>query len=147
MRETALFGLYGGQIGCTDGRFVYLRAPDHPEYPKYEYTLMPTCHTAARRAFMPEAMLRQAELHKGFSFTKGMPVLKLKNEKNVSQSHYETALYDLAQDPDQKAPILDPTVWQRMEQQMQALMRQNDCPEEVFARYFGLAPERDTENR
>ena len=98
---------------------------------------MPTCHTAARRAFMPDAMLRGAELSRGFSFTKGMPVLKLKNEKDVSQSHYPTVLYDLARDPAEAAPVEDAGVQARMEAAMQALMRRNDCPEEVFRRYFG----------
>lgn len=137
VRQAALFGLYGGQIGCTDGRFVYLRSPDCPEKSKYEYTLMPTCHTAARRAFMQEKMLRGATLHGGFSFTKGMPVLKLKNEKDVSQSHYPTALYDLARDPGEETPLEDPDTRWRMERTMMGLMGQNDCPEEVFERYFG----------
>ena len=82
-------------------------------------------------------MLRGAELSRGFSFTKGMPVLKLKNEKDVSQSHYPTVLYDLARDPAEAAPVEDAGVQARMEAAMQALMRRNDCPEEVFHRYFG----------
>ena len=86
---------------------------------------------------MPEDMLRGATLHGGFSFTKGMPVLKLKNEKNVSRSHYSTALYDLTRDPGEETPLEDPDTRWRMERTMMGLMGKNDCPEEVFERYFG----------
>ena len=82
-------------------------------------------------------MLRGATLHGGFSFTKGMPVLKLKNEKDVSQSHYPTALYDLTRDPGEENPLEDPDIRRQMEETMMLLMHQNDCPEEVFERYFG----------
>lgn len=141
VRTAALFGLYGGQIGCTDGEWVYLRSPDHPETPKYEYTLMPTCHTAARRAFLPEEQLRGAVLAPPFSFTKGMPLLKLKNEKDISQSHYPTALYCLLRDPEQREPVTDQAQANRLEEEMKSLMVQNDCPQEVFLRYFGEIPE------
>lgn len=98
---------------------------------------MPTCHTAARRPLCRMPCCGGRELSRGFSFTKGMPVLKLKNEKDVSQSHYPTVLYDLARDPAEAAPVEDAGVQARMEAAMQALMRRNDCPEEVFHRYFG----------
>lgn len=138
VRDAALFGLYGGQIGCTDGSWVYLRSPDHPDAPKYEYTLMPTCHTAKRRAFMSDEQLRSAELAAPFPFTKGMPLLKLRNRKDPSQAHYPTALYCLTQDPDQQTPVTDASQTARMEQLMKDLMAQNDCPREVFFRYFGI---------
>lgn len=139
VRQAALFGLYGGQIGCTDGQWVYLRSPDHPERPKYEYTLMPTCHTASRRAFLPDAQLRGAVLVPPFPFTKGMPLLRLKNEKDISQTHYPTALYCLSRDPGQCFTVEEPAQAARMEEQMQSLMRQTDCPQEVFLRYFEAA--------
>lgn len=34
VRETALFGLYGGQIGCTDGRFCVPAGSKSPGIPK-----------------------------------------------------------------------------------------------------------------
>jgi len=137
VRETALFGLYGAQIGCTDGTWVYLRSPNHPEAPKYEYTLMPTCHNTARRAFLPDEQLRSAVLAPPFSFTKGMPLLKLENRKDPSQAHYPTVLYCLEQDPQQRHPAADAAQAARMEERMKACMAANDCPEEVFYRYFG----------
>lgn len=137
VRDAALFGIYGGQICCTDGEWVYLCSPDHPEAPKYEYTLMPTCHTANRRAFMSDEQLCSAELTAPFSFTKQMPLLKLKNQKVPSQAHYSTALYCVAQDPEQHNPVVDTAQASRMERLMKELMAQNDCPPEVFLRYFG----------
>lgn len=137
VRDAALFGLYGGQVCCTDGQWVYLRSPEHPEAPKYEYTLMPTCHTAARRGFMPDEQLCSASLAEPFSFTKGMPVLKLENRKDPSQAHYPTALYDLTRDPGQQEPAADPVQTARMERLLKKLMMENDCPPEVFYRCFG----------
>lgn len=136
VRKYALFGLYGGQIGCTDGRWVYLRSPDAPEKPKYEYTLMPTTHTAARNGFMPGDEIRSAVLCPPMAFTKGMPLLKLKNTKRIGQGYYPSELYDLWDDPQQVTPVVDPKQVREMEDAMVALMRQTDCPAEVFERYF-----------
>ena len=98
---------------------------------------MPTCHTAKRRAFMSDEQLRGAELTAPFSFTKGMPLLKLKNQKESSQAHYPTLLYCMAQDPEQHNPVADAVQASRMERLMKVLMEQSDCPPEVFLRYFG----------
>ena len=67
-----------------------------------------------------------------------MPLLKLRNRKDLSQAHYPTALYCLTQDPDQQTPVTDASQTARMEQLMKDLMAQNDCPREVFFRYFGI---------
>ena len=48
VREAALYGLHGGHVNITDGRYTYMRAPAKPENtPLYNYTLMPT-HMRAR---------------------------------------------------------------------------------------------------
>lgn len=136
VREGALFGLYGGQVCCTDGEWTYLRSPDDPEAPKYEYTLMPTTHTASRRAFMSDVQIRSATLTKPFSFTKGMPVLKIKNRKIPSQTNYPTMLFheDLESRTQQK--VEDTVQVKRMEQLLIHMMEESDCPDEVFDRYF-----------
>lgn len=137
VRDGALFGLYGGQICCTDGNWTYLRSPNHPKAPKYEYTLMPTTHTASRRAFMSDEQLRTAELAAPFSFTKGMPVLKLENKKNPSQASYPTLL--MREDLEHRSQQVyeDSKVALSMEKLMKHLMQENDCPAEVWERYFG----------
>ncbi len=136
VRNAALFGLYGGQVCCTDGEWTYLRSPDNPQAPKYEYTLMPTTHTASRRAFMTDDQLRSATLAEPFSFTKGMPVLKLENHKNPSQASYPTMLFheDLKNRTQNQRE--DSVQAARMEKILRQLMEENDCPSEVFNRYF-----------
>ena len=43
VREAGLFGIFGGHVNVTDGRWVYLRAPaEAGNSPLVEYTLMPT---------------------------------------------------------------------------------------------------------
>lgn len=77
LRRAALFGIHGGQVGCTDGRYVYLRSPASPENrPLNEYTLMPTRHGTAR-AFIPECELAAATLAEPFSFSGGCPLLRI----------------------------------------------------------------------
>ncbi len=134
IRQAALFGIYGGQINCTDGRYVYMRSPVRREEPIYQYTLMPTGH-GGRNAFLDRAELRQMTLCEGFSFTKGIPVMKIPYNREVSQIRYETMLFDLEQDPNQEYPIRDEEAEQRLKELMTARMRANDCPEEIFVRY------------
>ena len=88
---------------------------------------------------MSDEQLCSAELTAPFSFTKQMPLLKLKNQKVPSQAHYSTALYCVAQDPEQHNPVVDTAQASRMERLMKELMAQNDCPPEVFLRYFGAS--------
>ena len=43
VREAALYGIHGGHVNCTDGRYVYMRGIEGEENkPLYQYTLMPT---------------------------------------------------------------------------------------------------------
>lgn len=42
VRQAAIFGLHGGHVNVTDGRYVYMRAPvSEDNTPLYNYTLMP----------------------------------------------------------------------------------------------------------
>ena len=44
IRDVALFGLFGGQLNATDGRYVYMKSPVDWDEPIYQYTLMPMRH-------------------------------------------------------------------------------------------------------
>lgn len=138
-REAALFGLFGGHVNCTDGRYVYMRGPVGDNAPLYEYTLMPTQHGAGR-AFVPNEMLATAELAEPFSFTKGLKTLKLNAGMKSGytghnrQVQFPTALYDLQNDPLQEHPIEDSEIEERMIQLMVKLMRENDAPPEQYER-------------
>ena len=137
VRQSAMFGLYGGQICCTDGSWTYLHSPVQPQAEKFEYTLMPMTHTAGRRAFMPDEQLRSAQLVQPFSFTKGMPVLKLENHKNPSQAAYPSMLFREHLEERTQEQVEDLGQTQRMQKLLHTLMEENECPREVFTRYFG----------
>ncbi len=68
VREAALFGMHGGHVNCTDGRYVYMRAPaSSTGQPLYNYTLLPT---HMRNQFGVDEP-QDIELAVPFSFTKG----------------------------------------------------------------------------
>jgi arylsulfatase A-like enzyme len=144
LRRGALFGYFGGAVNVTDGHYTYHRFPPDPRSQElYQYTLMPT-HIWER--FTPEE-LAGASLTGSFKFTKGVPVLKVPViERSPMFDNYgpgallesETRLYDLADDPGQKHPIMAPEVERTMVSLMRDLMHANDAPPEAFAR-IGLA--------
>lgn len=143
-REAVVFGYFGGQVNLTDGRYTYHRAPEDLMGPGlYQYTLMPT-HIMS--FFSPEE-LALAELAPPFSFTQGMPVLKIPAiPASPMNRHYgpgglietDTRLYDLEADPGQLVNLQTPEIEAKLAQQMAALMQANDAPPEAFIR-LGLS--------
>jgi arylsulfatase A-like enzyme len=137
VREAALFGVHGGHVNVTDGRYVYMRAPANPENkPLYEYTLMPT-HIRSR--FSVDE-LRTAELAEPFAFTKGVRPLKIEARPWIKAHPFGTLLFDLEADPRQEHPLQDPQVEARMIRLLIGLMVDNDAPAEQFER-LGLVGE------
>jgi len=131
VRAAGLFGIHGGHVNCTDGRYVYMRAPANPDNaPLYEYTLMPT---HMRRTFGVDE-LQDLQLQEPFAFTKGCRTLKIKGRSWVNPHQFGTLLFDLETDPQQDHPIQDPAAEERMIQLMAELMRENDAPPEQFER-------------
>lgn len=133
IREAALFGIHGGQISCTDGRYVYLRAPNPENTPLYQYTLMPTRH-GGRRSFFDSEELMTMQKHPPFSFTKGLPVMRTQSRAENGQYRYPTQLFDLKNDPQQMHPISDPDIEARMCRFMKQCMEENDAPAEQYER-------------
>jgi len=137
VREAALFGVHGGHVNVTDGRYVYMRAPARPENePLFEYTLMPT-HIRSR--FSVEE-LKTAALVEPFSFTKGLSVLRTKAQPWIEVYPFGTLLFDLETDPGQEHPLDNPEVEAMMIEHMIRLMVANDAPPEQFER-LGLVKE------
>ena len=135
VKQAAIYGIHGGHVNCTDGRYVYMRAPVSPDnQPLYNYTLMP-CHMRNR---FSKKELEGAELVKGGAYAGGLPVLKIPSygipELEFSAYAFGTMLFDLERDPQQLTPIRDAVTEQRMLRLMEEAMRQNDCPEEQYAR-------------
>lgn len=133
VREAGLYGIHGGQICCTDGRYTYLRSPVETNKPLYQYTLMPTRH-GGRRAFFVDEELKTMEISKPFSFTKGLPLMKTESHCFNNQYKYETMLFDTKTDPLQLHPLNDKEQEERMEKLMIKLMKENDAPKEQFIR-------------
>ena len=142
IREAGLFGLFGGHVNCTDGRYVYMRGPKDKNEPLNEYALMPTEHGCGR-AFFPNELLASAELADPFPFTKGLKTVKynatLRNtHAGNKQIEFPTVLYDLQNDPNQEVPIENPQIEARMEKLLIRCMIDNHAPEEQFLR-LGLS--------
>jgi arylsulfatase A-like enzyme len=140
-RAVGIFGMFGGPIGATDGRYAYyLYPPDLYADGLHEYTLMPT-HI---RSMMSGAELGTAELVRDFGFTKDMPVMRIdalrdsRRIPNVDRRVFEnlgTQLFDLAADPGQVAPITDPAVEARLRAGIVEVLAAHDAPHELYARY------------
>lgn len=129
--EAVLFGIHGGHVNVTDGRYVYMRAPVSPDNsPLYEYTLMPT---RMRRLFTGEELADTTLVH-SFSFTKGMPLLKTMAQAWTRAHDFGHLLFDLATDPHQEHPLQDDAVEERMIGLMVARMKANDAPPEQYTR-------------
>ncbi|HZG85420.1 sulfatase [Paenibacillus sp.] len=130
-REAVLFGIHGGHVNVTDGRYVYMRAPvSKDNKPLYNYTLMPT-HMRSRFSV---SELEDISLAQPFSFTKGVQTLKI-NATSYNQSHdFGTLLFDVEADPLQQHPLQDSSVEQRMIGLLKQLMEENDAPPEQYVR-------------
>lgn len=131
--DAVLFGAFGGQINCTDGRYVYMRGPASPDNePLYQYTLMPTHMTGY---FSPDS-LQQAELVNGWNCTAGARLLRLREPAPVTpgSEELETRLFDLENDPRQENPIHDASLEERMITILVRKMKESDAPDEQFAR-------------
>jgi hypothetical protein len=128
VREAGLFGMFGDYVNCTDGRYVYMRAPVAANEPLFNYTVMAT---HIRNRFTIEE-LRHTQISPGFANTKGCPVMKVKSLPG--RKKFKTVLFDLEQDPEQESPIDDQAAEQRMIRLMIQLMKENDAPSEQYER-------------
>jgi hypothetical protein len=142
VRQTAIFGVHGGHVNITDGRYVYMRGPASPQNrPLYEYTLMPT---HMRHPFLPaELQEDRITLARPFSFTKGCATMRIgdraelqSNQTGWSEAahNFGTLLYDLQSDPKQTQPIDDPHVEGMMANHLVEAMTACDAPQEQFER-------------
>ncbi|HUV08862.1 MAG TPA: sulfatase [Spirochaetia bacterium] len=133
VREACLFGIHGGHVNCTDGRYVYMRAPiNSSNQPLFNYTLMPT----HMRDFFSIEELQGMELSGPFSFSKGCRLLKVPAPRGYWDKAHQhgTLLFDLESDPGQQRPIEDARIERMLIERMVALMRGSDSPPEQFRR-------------
>jgi arylsulfatase A-like enzyme len=133
VRDGALFGIHGGHVNVTDGRFVYMRASaDEANTPLDEHTLMPT-HMRSRFSAKELAGWEPAE---PFSFTKGLRVMRMPATAGrwMNPWQHGTLLFDLETDPAQEHPLADDEQELRMLRLLVRLMHDNDAPPGQFER-------------
>lgn len=140
-RDIAVFGLFGGPLGVTDGEHVLYYYPDDLTKPGLrEYTLMP----AHMLDYFTVDELKTATLHKGFDFTKDVPVLsiaataeakRIPNNDGHAFDDIGTRLFDIIKDPKQENPLKDAGIQDRLMTGLKAVLTQHDTPAEVFEWY------------
>lgn len=132
VREAGLFGIHGAHICCTDGRYVYMKAPVSPDnQPLYNYTLFP-----GGFFMFPPQVLKTMSMSPAFSFTKGCRLMRFSafTARDEGCYKYGDLLFDVETDPKQEKPIFDEAVIKEMQEKMIKLMEENDCPPEQFER-------------
>ncbi|WP_422934607.1 sulfatase [Sinomonas sp. P47F7] len=131
VRDAALFGIHGGHVNVTDGRYVYMRAAADPANgPLEDYTLMPT-HMRSRFSVGELAAWEPAE---PFAFTKGLRTLKVHTKSLMNPWAHGTLLFDLETDPAQEHPLEDDDVELRMLRLLAELLHTSDAPKSQFER-------------
>lgn len=135
VRTAALFGHHGGHVNCTDGRFVYMRAPANPDNtPLYNYTLMP----AHMKAPFSLDELSTMQACGPLPFSKKCPVMKIDasgaRAKGPARREFGTMLFDLNADPGQAHPVRDDDLESHMQKMLADLLREHDAPSEQFVR-------------
>jgi arylsulfatase A-like enzyme len=136
VREAGIFGMFGGHVNITDGRFVYMRGPSEPtNQPLFEYTLMPV------RMRNPFALASFSEPLQSatFPFMKGCHAMKIPTGwempgKETALPDLSTRLYDLESDPGQQTPINHPEVEKRLLRLLRQCLEENQAPAEQFQR-------------
>ncbi|HEX2555714.1 MAG TPA: sulfatase [Microvirga sp.] len=136
-RDCAVYGIFGGAVNITDGRYTYFRAPVADEQ-LYEYTLMPT----HMHGFFEAKEFVGAQLVNPFDFTQGMPLLRLPALGDAKRPPIQgggfhdlrTVLYDVASDPHQTRPVDDGEVERRLIELLRAEMIRHEAPAELFQR-------------
>ena len=141
--EYALFSMFGGPMGISDGTYDYYLYPRDIQAPGlHEYTLMPT-HLRSR---MVPKELASAELDRSFGFTKGAPVMRidaLTDARRIPCADGKvfldvgTRLYHTEKDPLQQHPIRDPDIENRMTAAALRILSSHECPADFYD-WFGL---------
>ncbi len=139
VRGQAIYGIFGGAINATDGRYTYFRYPeDMDRQDLNEYSLMPMHNTS----FFEISELENAVLHRGFDFTRGAPVLRIPALPGAKRSPRQggfadstTVLYDLVDDPHQMKPVKDMAIEAAMCGAIVTEMAMHDAPPELYSRF------------
>ena len=83
--------------------------------------------------FTPDS-IKTMQRREPFSFTKEMPVMKMKADYQDNE-YFDDMLFDLEADPHQLSPIQCDTIKERMISLIKKLMQENDAPAELYERF------------
>ncbi len=138
IRDGALFGVYGGHVNVTNGKYVYMRSSRSSENkPLFEYTLMPT----VMRNFFSKDQLKKAKLTDEFEFAKNIPMLKVPASTYMSSFRFGNKLFNVEKDKNQLDNIDDLDKEAEMLELLRKLMIESEAPEEQYER-IGIYKER-----
>lgn len=131
VREAAIFGHFNHNLNVTDGTHVYYHTPER-NGPAYHYTLMQT----TMRGFQSLEAVSRATLREPFGFTKGVPLLSVPASADTSivEDRKPCLMFDVVADPDQKQPLDDDAVRQKLMGHMTRLMHEAEAPAEQYFR-------------
>lgn len=132
IHDGALFGIHGGHVNVTDGRWVYMRAAaEEKNAPLEEFTLMPT-HMRSRFSTAELQGWQQAE---PFTFTKDLATMRVEAQAGwMNPWRYGSLLFDVSSDPDQLTPVIDDDVELRMLSLLRDLLVASDAPASQYQR-------------
>jgi hypothetical protein len=140
IRDIALFGVFGGALNSTNGRYTYFLYPhDMEDKPLFEYTLMPMHSTS----MFEIRELKNAELVRGFDFAKGAPVLKVPALSDAKRppmqgggfAETHTRLYDLETDPRQDQSFRSAELESLFNEFLRRELEASDAPAEIYSRF------------
>ena len=141
-RTAAVFGMFAGPVGVTDGKFAYYRYPDDLTAGNLHiYTLMPS-HMIDH---FNELELKSSELFPPFNFTKGISTLRMKIDPRNTQvgqdgdtlEDCQTVLYDIENDPNQTRPINETVAEKQLIELVALEFARHDAPLELY-KHFDL---------
>lgn len=140
IRDIAVFGVFGGALNSTNGRYTYFLYPhDMEDKPLFEYTLMPMHSTS----MFEIRELKNAELVRGFDFAKGSPVLKVPALSDAKRppmqgggfAETHTRLYDLETDSRQEHSFRSAELETLFNEFLRRELEASDAPTEIYSRF------------
>jgi arylsulfatase A-like enzyme len=138
IRNYALFGIHGGHVNITDGKYVYMRgASTIDNSPLYEYTLMPM----HMRSMFSIEELQDWKQHHGFSFTQGVKLMQIparllnQSSANANTDSWKgNYLFDLEKDPKQMNNLQCHALEEFYIKNLVKIMQDSEAPYEQFIR-------------
>ena len=147
VREGAIFGYYGKQVGYTDGRYTYFRAAkDEANRPLYLYTAIPSLlrqYLGGNDGVKTEDY-DKIEMGRYLSWT-DYPVYRFPADiihfgnpsqefSSRSEFNRESLLFDLREDYAQEHPIQDGELELQIREGLRRCMEEHDAPPEQYER-------------